>query len=393
MTARVILIVLDSLGVGELPDARDYGDEGSNTLGNMARAQGGLSLPNFQQLGMGNIIAVQGVAPVADCTGSYGKMAEQAVGKDTTTGHWEMMGVILRAPLPVYPNGFPAEVVESFERETGLGVLGNKVASGTVIIEELGAEHMRTGRPIVYTSADSVFQIAAHEDVIPVERLYDLCAAARRILTGDHAVGRVIARPFTGQPGHFVRTERRHDFSVEPISVSYLDRLNEAGIPVTSIGKISDIFAGRGISRSLPTRNNTHGIEVILDTIRKGPEMGFVFANLVDFDMQYGHRNDPEGYAAALAEVDAAIPAFLSALRPADILIFTADHGCDPTTVSTDHSREYVPLLLTGAGLRPGMNLGILPSFADLGCTVADWLGVRGTGLPGISFAAQLNRG
>lgn len=385
MIKRVFLVVLDSLGVGELPDADEYGDQGSNTLGNMAQAMGGLALPNFQKWGLGNIIPVAGVPPQTDCLGCYGKMGERSKGKDTTTGHWEMMGVILPEPFPVFPNGFPESVIQAFEHSIGREVLGNKVASGTVIIEELGPEHMETGKPIVYTSADSVFQIAAHEEIIPVEQLYDMCEKARALLTGPNGVGRVIARPFAGSPGSFERTERRHDYSIEPISATVLDSLVKAGIPVTGIGKIQDIFAGRGISASHHTGGNTEGLKTIQKLMKETPN-GLVFANLVDFDMRYGHRNDVQGYADALREVDDWLPVFQANLLPEDVMIFTADHGCDPTTESTDHSREYVPLLLYGPALRQGVNLGIRDSMSDLGQTIAALLQVTAP-TPGRSFA------
>lgn len=392
MIDRVLVIVLDSLGVGELPDAAQYGDEGSNTLGNMARVLGGLKLPNLERLGLGNTTDVVGLRPVKDTPGAWGRMAELSKGKDTTTGHWEMMGIITERPFPVYPEGFPPEIIEAFEKAIGRKVLGNKPASGTEIIKELGARHMETGFPIVYTSADSVFQIAAHEQVIPLDELYEMCRIARRLLVGEHAVARVIARPFMGEPGAFVRTEHRHDFSLEPPVPNVLDSLTRAGCTVTAIGKISDIFVGRGITRSIPTGNNTEGLQRIAEAINSDTR-GFVFANLVDFDMKYGHRNDPEGYARALEEVDNALPDLLQAMRTGDVLIITADHGCDPTTPSTDHSREYVPLLVCGATVKPGINLGTRESFADLGKTVAELLGVPTPGIPGRSFAAEIRGG
>lgn len=387
MSARVVLIVLDSVGAGALPDAAAYGDEGSNTLGNLARAVGGLALPNLGRLGLGNILPLEGVPAAGRPQGAYGRMAERAPGKDTTTGHWELAGVTLTRPFPTYPDGFPPEVIEAFRQATGYDVLGNKAASGTEIIKELGEEHVRSGKPIVYTSADSVFQIAAHEGVIPVEELYRLCQAARRILTGEHGVGRVIARPFTGDPGHFQRTAARRDFSLVPPEPTLLDRLSESGLPVTGIGKIEDIFAGRGLTQALHTHGNTEGIA---ETVRwlSGGE-GLVFTNLVDYDMVYGHRNDCPGYARALEEFDQAVPSLLAGLREDDLLIITADHGCDPTTPSTDHSREYVPLLAAGPRVRGGVDLGTRETFADVGATVADWL--RGPQLPaGKSFALAL---
>lgn len=380
---------MDSLGVGELPDAAKYGDEGSNTLGNIARSLGGLSLPNFEQLGLGNIIPVEGIKPTPGCQAAWGKMAEVSQGKDTTTGHWELMGLVTKRPFPVYPQGFPQEVIEEFEKAIGCRILGNKVASGTEIIAELGEEHVKTGYPIVYTSADSVFQIAAHEEVIPLAELYRICQVARDMLKGKHGVARVIARPFRGKSGNFERTENRHDYSLEPPGVTVLDVLVRNGRETTGIGKIKDIFAGRGINHHIPSRNNTEGIRRIIEAIDSDVR-GLLFANLVDFDMKWGHRNDPEGYALALEEVDQAIPDMINRLRDGDILVFTADHGCDPTTPSTDHSREYVPLLVTGKQVAAGTNLGVRESFADLGKTITDLLGVPGDALPGKSFASCL---
>ena len=384
---RVLMIVLDSVGVGELPDAVNYGDCGSNTLGNCSLAVGGLDLPHLARLGLGNIIMVKGVPPAAVSAGAYGKMASCSPGKDTTTGHWELAGVILDQPFPVYPEGFPPEVIEPFQERIGRQVLGNKVASGTVIIEELGARHLETGFPIVYTSADSVFQIAAHEGIIPPEELYAMCRTAREILTGPHAVGRVIARPFEGQPGSFQRTPRRHDFSLEPVKTTVLDRLKEEGREVIAVGKIEDIFAGRGITRSLHTTSNDQGIETTLDLLREDSS-GLVFVNLVDFDMLYGHRNNPWGYAAALEAFDVRLPEIMAALREDDVLIITADHGTDPTTESTDHSREYVPLLVYGRKVAAGVNLGVRSTFADVAATLAELLGVSFA--TGTSFVGQL---
>ncbi|BCV21760.1 phosphopentomutase [Moorella sp. Hama-1] len=383
---RVILIVLDSVGVGALPDAAKYGDEGSNTLGNIAAAVN-LKLPNLTRLGLGNIIPLRGIPPVGLPEAAWGKMASRTAGKDTTSGHWELAGLILERPFPLYPHGFPPEVIEPFEKAIGRRVLGNKPASGTVIIEELGAEHVRTGYPIVYTSADSVFQIAAHEEVIPVEELYRYCKVARKILTGEHAVGRVIARPFIGEPGHFIRTDRRQDFSLEPPQPTLLDAVTAAGLEVMAVGKIKDIFAGRGITRWIHTHDNMDGVDQICNYLREG-ERGLIFTNLVDFDMRYGHRNDVAGYAAALEAFDRRLPELLAGLEGDDVLILTADHGCDPTTPSTDHSREYVPLLIYGKRVRP-LNIGVRSTFADLGATVAELLGVPYK-LPGKSFAPML---
>ncbi|MEW5897861.1 MAG: phosphopentomutase [Bacillota bacterium] len=384
---RFIIIVLDGVGIGALPDADKYGDERSNTLVNTGRAAGGLQLPNLARLGLGNLAEIPGVPPAERPAASYGKMAERSAGKDTTTGHWEIAGLILEKPFPVYPNGFPQELIEFFEEQIGRRVLGNKAASGTEIIAELGAEHMRTGYPIVYTSADSVFQIAAHEEIIPVEELYRLCQIARRLLTGEHAVARVIARPFIGRPGAFIRTPRRHDFSLPPPGPTILDILRENGFAVLAVGKIEDIFAGRGITRALPTANNMEGVDKTLECIKENGR-GLIFTNLVEFDMVYGHRNNAAGYAEALAAFDRRLPEIIDALRPGDILIITADHGCDPTTASTDHSREYVPLLVYGQSVRPGVDLCTRQTFADVAATIAE---VFQLPVPaGTSFAGEI---
>jgi phosphopentomutase len=368
---RVILIVLDSVGVGALPDAAEYGDEGSNTLGNIARAVGGLHLPHLETLGLGHTTAVQGVPPAAQPRGAYGRMAEASRGKDTTVGHWEIAGVISQRPLPTYPHGFPDELVAEFERQIGRQVLGNVVASGTEIIAELGAEHMRTGRPILYTSADSVFQVAAHEEVIPVPELYRICTLARELLQGEHGVGRVIARPFVGEPGDFTRTANRRDWSLPPPRETVLDRLVAAGYAVQAVGKIEDIFAGRGITTAEHTKDNMHGVDVTLEFMAR-PAAGLIFTNLVDFDMRWGHRNNAAAYASGLEAFDARLPEILAALRPDDLLVLTADHGCDPTTPSTDHSREYVPLLVYGEAAQPGIDLGTRTTFADIAATLAE---------------------
>ncbi|HEY8350403.1 MAG TPA: phosphopentomutase [Clostridia bacterium] len=375
---RVIIIVLDSAGVGELPDAAEYGDEGSNTLGNIAAAVSGFSLPNLEKLGLGNIDGIVGYKAADEPLGCFGKMAERSAGKDTTTGHWELAGITLRKPFPVYPEGFPEDVVRQFEKETGTKTLGNYPASGTVIINELGHQHVKTGYPIIYTSADSVFQIAAHEDVIPVEKLYELCRTARRILTGEHAVGRVIARPFVGTEGNYTRTANRKDFSLEPPGRTLLDHVKEAGLEVKAVGKIEDIFAGRGITESVHIQDNMDGVDKTIGFIRD-EFSGLIFANLVDFDMKFGHRNDAEGYAGALKEFDDRVPEIIDAMKEDDILFITADHGCDPTTASTDHSREYVPLLVYGKQIRRSVDLGIRSTFSDLAQTVAEILGVSGS--------------
>lgn len=373
---RIILIVMDSAGIGELPDAADYHDQGSNTLGNISRAIGGLKLPNMEQMGLGNIESLEGVSPQDNPTASYGKMAEVSKGKDTTTGHWEIAGVVLNEPFPTYPHGFPLEVIKAFEEKIGKPTIGNKVASGTEIIAELGEEHMKTGYPIVYTSADSVFQIAAHEEIIPIEELYHMCEVARDLLVGEHAVGRVIARPFMGKPGDFKRTERRHDYSLKPLSKTILDYLKESGLEVMAVGKIKDIYAGEGVTSHQPAKSNMDGVDKTLDFLKEG-KRGLIFTNLVEFDMVYGHRNNAEGYADALADFDRRIPEITALMEENDILVITADHGCDPTTASTDHSREYVPLLVYGKKLKAGVNLGVRSTFADLGATVAAAYGIE----------------
>ena len=373
MSSRVILIVMDSVGIGELPDAPQYGDAGSNTLANIARQRGDLHIPNLQSLGIGNIADLTGVPPVSQPAGNFGKMAERSAGKDTTTGHWEIAGVILDQAFPTFPLGFPAEFIHKFEQAIGRPTLANEVASGTEIIQRLGAEHVRTGRPIVYTSADSVFQVAAHEEVIPLPELMRICQIARKMLTGDLRVGRVIARPFLGKAGSFYRTPNRHDFAVAPPVPTMLDRVRAAGLPVRAVGKIRDIYAGQGVTEYVLIKNNMDGVDKTLAYMRESQD-GLIMTNLVDFDMLYGHRNDVEGYAHALEEFDARLPEIQAALGKEDMLVITADHGCDPTTPSTDHSREYVPLLVSGPGLRAGVDLGIRSTFADLGATVVDYL-------------------
>ncbi|MDI9442426.1 MAG: phosphopentomutase [Firmicutes bacterium] len=372
---RAIIVVLDSVGVGALPDAHLYGDEGSNTLGNVARAVGGLKMPNAQSLGLGNIIEIEGVPSTEKPKAAWGKMGEMSVGKDTTTGHWELAGLVLETPFPTYPEGFPPEVMDEFERRIGRKTLGNFPASGTVIIEQLGGEHIRTGYPIVYTSADSVFQIAAHEEVVPLDTLYEWCSIARDMLQGKHGVGRVIARPFVGEIGSFTRTANRRDYSLEPIKPTVLDALIGAGVPVYGVGKIKDIFAGRGVSDSFPTKNNAMGVDETVRLMQEKREECLIFANLVDFDMLWGHRNDPESYAKGLEEFDLRLPEILAELGEDDLLLIVADHGCDPTTPSTDHSREYVPLLAVGSKVRP-VNLGVRRTFADVAATIAHFFAV-----------------
>jgi phosphopentomutase len=384
---RVVLIVMDSVGAGALPDASAYGDQGSDTLGNIARAIP-LRVPMLRALGLARVAAIGGEAPPP--MGAAGRMAEASAGKDSVTGHWEMAGIVLERPFPTFPNGFPAPLVAEFERRIGRKTLGNVAASGTAIIEALGAEHLRTGAPIVYTSADSVFQVAAHEDVVPTAELYSICGVAFELAARGLGVGRVIARPFVGQPGHFIRTAGRRDFALEPPGETLLDRVKAAGQPVVGIGKIEDLFAGRGLTRAIHTQSDEHGMDV-LDAEMATTPRGLIFVNLVDFDTQYGHRNNVAGYAANLERFDGRLAALVPRLDPADLLVVTADHGNDPTTPSTDHSREFVPVMLTGPSVRPGVELGTRPSFADLGQTLADVFGV-GALAHGTSFLADVLR-
>ena len=386
MFRRVIWIVLDSVGIGAMPDAADYGDQASDTLGNIARLRG-LKLPNLERLGLGNIKPLTGIPRAARPEGAFGRCALASPGKDTTTGHWEMVGIHLTHPFPLYPHGFPAEILTEFERRIGRHSIGNKAASGTEIIEELGEEHIASGSPIVYTSADSVFQVAAHEQVIPLPELYRICQTAREILRGPHEVGRVIARPFVGTPGNFTRTPNRHDYAVPPPVGMLLDQLENRNVTVHAIGKISDVFLGRGIRRSDNTKNNSDGMTKTLHALEETTE-GLIFVNLVDFDQQYGHRNDVEGYGAALEQFDAWVPELGRLLGPEDLAIFTADHGCDPTTASTDHSREYVPLVVHGPKVRAGVNLGLRTTLSDIGQTVAANFGAHL--VKGVSFLPEI---
>jgi len=385
---RAVWVVLDSVGIGELPDAADYGDVGRDTLGHIARSRP-LNLPNLVRLGLANIKPLAHLAPAARPAGSYGKGITVSPGKDTTTGHWEMAGIWLDRAFPVYPHGFPKELIAEFERQIGRRTLGNKPASGTEIIKELGEEHMRTGFPIVYTSGDSVFQIAAHEDVIPVPELYRMCEIARKLLDGPNRVGRVIARPFAGAPGNFKRTERRHDYAVEPPRPMLLDVLAERRVPVFGVGKIHDIYNGRGVEKYVTTKNNADGMAKLGEAMARQSD-GLIFANLVDFDMLYGHRKDVEGFAKSLEEFDVLLGPFLASMRASDLLLITADHGCDPDPVNptTDHSREYVPILAFSPGARSGNDLGVRKTLADMGQTIAENFG---SSIPhGTSFLNQL---
>lgn len=380
---RVFLIVLDSVGMGEMPDAAEYGDAGSNTILAVSKSPY-FSMPNMKKLGYFNIDGMAVNDKEEHPTAAFARMTESSKGKDTTIGHWEIAGIISKAPLPTYPNGFPKEILEEFSKQTGRGVLCNKPYSGTEVIKDYGDEHRRTGDLIVYTSADSVFQIAAHEEVVPVEQLYEYCKIARKILTGEHGVGRVIARPFIGESGNYTRTSNRHDFSLEPPAVTMLDQMKEAGLDVLAVGKINDIFAGKGITEFVRTQDNADGIEKTLEYMEREFN-GLCFVNLVDFDMLYGHRNDVAGYAKALTYFDRQLPRILSAMEPEDVLMITADHGCDPGTPSTDHSREYTPFVMYGKNLAQGKNLGTRDSFSDIGATVLDYFGLSG-GIAGKSM-------
>ena len=386
---RVFLTVLDSVGVGELPDADVYGDRGSDTLGNISRRVR-LQLQTLRSLGLPRVANVEGMAPVESPLGAYGRMAERSPGKDSVTGHWEIAGIVLDRAFPTFPHGFPADVIAEFEKRIGRGTIGNYAASGTAIIDALGPDHVRSGRPIVYTSADSVFQIAAHEDVIPIPELYRICEIAYALVGEGMGVGRVIARPFVGREGSFTRTANRHDYALPPSGTTLLDAMTGAGKTVHAIGKIQDLFAGRGVTTAVHTKNDDEGVDAIERAIETaGP--GLVFTNLVDFDTLYGHRNDPAGYAANLERFDARLARLLPALRERDLLIITADHGNDPTTPSTDHAREHVPLFVVGKPVRPGTDLGVRPTFADLGQTVAEIFGV-GPLANGTSFLRDILR-
>lgn len=387
--SRVFLIVLDSVGIGELPDAKKFNDEGSHTLGHIAQKVDGFALPHLAELGLGTIAPLHNVPAVAAPRAHYGKMKEISMGKDTTTGHWEIMGLHVSTPFNTYPDGFPQELIEEFEQRIGRKVLGNKVASGTEILDELGEEHMKTGAVIVYTSADSVFQVAAHEEIVPLEELYKICEIARELtLRDEYAVTRVIARPFLGKPGAFERTSNRHDYSVKPFDKTVMNNLVEAGLTSIAIGKISDIYAGEGVSKEIRSKDNMDGVDKLLQSMQES-FTGLSFVNLVDFDAKYGHRRDPEGYGKALMEFDVRVPELLAALKENDLLIITADHGNDPTHHGTDHTREYVPILAYYKNLETGKNLGVRETFADLGATIAENFEVKMPNI-GQSFLAQL---
>ena len=378
MGKRVILIVLDSVGIGALPDAEKFGDVGVHTLGHIAEGYEGFSIPNLEALGIGNIEGVTGIPAAKVPQGAFGRSAEASDGKDTTTGHWEMAGLYMPEPFNTYPKGFPAHIIEAFEAQTGKKALCNLPASGTAVIEEYAHEHMTTGNPIVYTSADSVFQIAAHEEIVPLDELYRMCEIAREILMGKDAVARVIARPFVGKPGAFERTPNRRDYSLEPHEDTVLDLAKQAGLQVRAVGKIWDIFNGKGITHEVHTKSNMDGVEKTLEWMREDFE-GILFTNLVDFDAKYGHRRDIAGYAKSLEEFDARVPELLSAMKPEDILIFTADHGNDPSYKGTDHTREHIPILAIGKGIQPGAAIGTRESFADIAATVSEILGIPAT--------------
>lgn len=389
---RCILIVLDSLGVGELPDASIYKDEGSNTLLNIYKECNGLNIPNLKKLGIGAIKGLELIGKEDNIIASYGKAAEKSKGKDTTTGHWEMAGVIFNKPLNTYPKGFSKEIIEEFKEKSKInGILGNVVASGTEIIMKLGEEHIKTGYPIIYTSADSVFQIAAHEDIIPLDKLYSMCEVAREILVGDNIVGRVIARPFSGSVNNFKRTSNRKDYALDPFNKTMLDYIEESGMSVLGVGKIEDIYNKKGITQAIHTKNNMDGVDKTLEYMDKIKE-GLIFTNLVDFDMLYGHRNDPKGYGKSIEEFDIRLEEIISKLSPEDILILTADHGCDPTTEGTDHSREYIPILVYGAEVRKNVEIPTRESFADIGKTILEYLNIEND-LVGRSFLRKIIKG
>ena len=386
---RVVLIVLDSVGVGEMPDAQMYGDKGSHTLDHTFEACNGLNIPNLKKLGLGNIEGVKALGKEESVIGAFGKGSEKSIGKDTVTGHWEIGGVILDKPLNTYPDGFSDKIINEFKEKAKIdGILGNKVASGTAIIEELGEEHVKTGYPIIYTSADSVFQIAAHEEVVGLDNLYKMCEIAREMLVGEDVVGRVIARPFVGEVGSFKRTSNRRDYALDPFGKTALEYIKENGMSVAAVGKIEDIYNGKGVTEAVHIKNNMDGVDKTLEYMDK-IDNGLIFTNLVDFDMLYGHRNDPKGYGKAIEDFDGRLNEIYSKLRDEDILIITADHGCDPTTESTDHSREYIPILVYGKKVKGGTELGIRDSFTDIGKSVLDYLGIDNS-LEGKSFISEI---
>ncbi|AKL95322.1 phosphopentomutase DeoB [Clostridium aceticum] len=388
MVNRVVLFVIDSVGIGALPDAEEFGDVGANTLGNIIKAEGGIHLPNLISLGLGNIDGIIGIDPIESPLGAYGRSDEVSQGKDTTTGHWELAGLHLTKPFKTFPDGFPESVIQAFEEKIGKKILGNKAASGTAIIEELGEEHLKTGYPIVYTSADSVFQIAAHEEVIPIEELYKMCRIAREIMMGDHAVARIIARPFVGTLGSFNRTSNRRDFSLNPPGETVLDIAKREGFDVIAVGKIEDIFNGQGITEAVHTEDNMDGIDQTINYLNK-ENKGIIFTNLVDFDSKYGHRRDAKGYKQALEDMDQRIPELLKSLKKDDMIMIVADHGNDPTFKGTDHTREYIPILIYGEAVKPNVNIGTRKSFADIAATIADILGIPSTG-KGDSFKSLM---
>lgn len=389
MSKRCILIVLDSVGIGEMPDAKQYGDEGSNTLGNICKVCGGIDIPNLISLGLGNIEGGEILGHTASPRASYGKAKELSKGKDTVTGHWEISGVVLKTPLSTYPDGFPEDIIDDFKKRANVsGILGNKVASGTAIIEELGEEHIKTGYPIIYTSADSVFQIAAHEDVIKLDDLYNMCKEARELLVGDRTVGRVIARPFITENGKFKRTSNRRDYALDPFGKTILEYISEDNKHVACVGKIEDIFNKKGVTEAVHIKDNMDGVDKTLEYM-DSIDNGLIFTNLVDFDMLYGHRNDPKGYKKALEDFDKRLPEIMSKLKEDDMLIITADHGCDPTTASTDHSREYIPILVYGENIKSNP-LGIRDTFSDIGKTILDYLGVDNKLENGTSFLSEI---
>lgn len=376
MSKRVVLIVMDSVGIGQLPDAKKFGDDGVNTLGNIIKAYDDIQIPNLTKLGVGNIDGFEQVKEIDSPIGAFGKCAEVSQGKDTTTGHWEMVGLRVDEPFKTFPDGFPKDVIEEFESKTGRKVIGNKPASGTAILDELAEQHMKTGEVIVYTSADSVFQIAAHEEIVPLDELYKMCKIAREIMMGDNALARIIARPFVGEPGNYTRTSNRRDFSLDPSGDTILDNIKEAGQDVIAVGKIEDIFNGKGITEAVHTKSNMDGVDQTIEYMKKDNK-GFIFTNLVDFDSKYGHRRNVKGYKEAIEELDLRIPEIIDNLKEEDILIFTADHGNDPTYKGTDHTREYIPVLVYGNNVKSGVNIGTRKTFSDIGATVADILGAK----------------